>query len=116
MKKDKLKNLAKALKKNLSRRKATAKKKSSSVKTLFLLSFMFLASCHNQIHKHGYNVEDKNIKEFVVNKTTINQVIDIVGEPTVKESDKTFLYLWQEYQQKIFFDPKLTDQRVMQLT
>ena len=125
MKEKKLQTLSQALKDNLKRRKKSAKRnknnkdmKNRTLKiTLFLVFIFSLISCNKSLENTGYLVNKSKLDLIKVNKTSKQEVIDILGEPTTKSSfaPKAYYYMERQYKQVAFFTPKLKKQNIISI-
>jgi outer membrane protein assembly factor BamE (lipoprotein component of BamABCDE complex) len=104
----KLTDLAAALKKNLNRRKNKSKKITKLNKSVVLSLFaaLFLTCCKNNIRSHGPMLGQYDLAELKPHKTTVEDVIEKIGVPTVTEGNK-FVYLNSKFKNVIFFEPKI---------
>ncbi|WPX96395.1 outer membrane protein assembly factor BamE domain-containing protein [Candidatus Bandiella euplotis] len=123
--KNKLEKLSEALKNNLKRRKVNAqktkdntvsKKATRQLKTaLCFFMVLFLVSCVKKLEKTGYLLQKHKLELVKINKTSEQELIHILGEPTTKSSfgTKTYYYMERQSEQMAFFAPKLKEQQVV---
>lgn len=112
-----LTDLATALRKNLKRRKSKSKKVVKLDRTVILPLFMalFLTCCKYNIKSHGSVLDQYDISILKPHETTVEDVVKKIGVPTVTEGNK-FVYLNSEFENVIFFKPKITKMNYLILT
>ena len=94
--------------------------KKSKMKNKFKIIFYLaiscvLVSCVQKVEKMGYFVKESNLELVKPNKSSEQEVINILGDPTTKSAfgAKTYYYMERQYKQMAFFTPKLMEQRVI---
>lgn len=82
---------------------------------LCLSTIVFLASCGKKIEKMGYLIKESNLELIKPNKSSEQDVISILGDPTTKSifGTKTYYYMERQYKQVAFFTPKLVEQKIV---
>ena len=123
--KNKLQALSQALKNNLKRRRESAKKNKGKVEmknkiskaVLSLILILFLASCSKNVESVGYLVNKSALDSIKVNKSSKQEVLDILGEPTTKSAfaPEVYYYIGRQYEQVAFLTPKLKEQKVVSI-
>jgi outer membrane protein assembly factor BamE (lipoprotein component of BamABCDE complex) len=78
---------------------------------------LFLSSCSKKVERNGYLVNSSSINLINTNKTSEEEVVNILGEPTTTSTflPKTYYYMERKYSQVAFFSPKLLEQKIISI-
>lgn len=123
--KDKLKTLSQALRDNLKRRMKSTKKKRDNIEiknkvskiVLSLMLICLLVSCSKNLETVGYFVNKSKLDSIKVNKSSKQEVLDTLGEPTAKSTfpPEAYYYIERQYERIAFLTPKLKEQKVISI-
>lgn len=123
--KSKLQALSQALKNNLKRRKKNTRKNKDNGNTkskisksaLSLVFILLLASCSQRLETTGYFMNKNKLGLIKINKTSKQEVINILGKPTTKSAfePEVYYYIERQYEQVAFFTPKLRKQSIISI-
>lgn len=82
---------------------------------LALLTVASLAACAPTMNKRGNLLEEEQIRQIKVGATTREEVAKLLGSPTETSTfdDKVWYYIGQQTEQTSFFDPEITDQKIL---
>ncbi len=74
-----------------------------------------LTGCAKEVYHHGYSFEQNNAETIKVGETDYGRVIHELGSPTSKSDfgTKTLYYINYSVEKIAFFDPKITEQKVL---
>ncbi|HVY13397.1 MAG TPA: outer membrane protein assembly factor BamE [Alphaproteobacteria bacterium] len=83
--------------------------------SLVALVALCLAACTPVVAKRGNMVSDEALAQVKVNESTREDVAKLLGTPTQTATfdDKTWYYIGQETEKVSFFDPEITDQKIV---
>lgn len=85
---------------------------------LFALTiFIALAGCQS-VDVRGQFVSDKALNEINAKKPNKSEVVDLIGTPTYVPdyTENTWYYVQRSLARRAWFDPKVVNQRVIQIT
>ncbi len=122
-----LDKLSDALRKNLRRRKMSNDKETNNLqknssgalkKVSVALLLMILSSCTSHKYSNGYLVDPENLAKIKQRKTPEDEVKNLLGNPVTTSlyGEKKYFYMKREYEQKLFFAPKLIKQEVLAIS
>ncbi|MBI3419995.1 MAG: outer membrane protein assembly factor BamE [Proteobacteria bacterium] len=82
---------------------------------LAVLTAASLAACAPVLNKRGNLLEEEQIRQIKIGETTREDVTKILGSPTQTSTfdDKIWYYIGQNTEQTSFFDPEITQQKLV---
>jgi len=92
--------------------------KTKIFKYIFGILFLMCAGCTKEIQYHGYNLDESSIKKIIPNESHLEHVIANFGTPTTAAlyGEPKFFYINHKYQRRLFFNPKLIDQDILEIS
>ncbi len=74
-----------------------------------------VSSCTPTVAKRGNMIDDEALSQIKVGATTREEVAKVLGTPTEMATfdDKIWYYIGRRTEQTAFFDPELTEQKVV---
>lgn len=82
-----------------------------------IIPVFFLSSCVVNKKDHGYEHSSKNFSELKINKSTKDEVINVVGSPSTNSSfnDDTWYYVTVKTEKISLLKPEVTGHKVTKL-
>ena len=86
--------------------------------SIFIIILLFLSSCISHTEYSGYSLEEKKLSELEVNKSSKQQVLEILGNPSTVSSfnNNEWYYISAIKEYTSFFQPKVLEQKSFLLT
>ena len=95
----------------------------NKVLLFLILSSSILSSCSKKEYIHGFSFNDLEkeseiIAKIKTQKTDELEVMNLLGSPTITSDfgKRTFFYIQSKFSEKMFFKPKLVDQKVLEIS
>lgn len=87
------------------------------VTLICLIASTLLSGCQTY-RTRGQKLEEKTISSLQEQKITKEQVIEMIGQPTLRPSysPKTWYYVYYVEQKRAWFTPKAADQQIVKLS
>lgn len=75
---------------------------------------LLMASCSPMVDTRGHDMEAEDLKQIVVGQTRGDDVIALLGSPTVRSNygDETWYYITEKKERVGIFAPKVVEQHV----
>ena len=88
------------------------------IKTLILISILFLTSCSKITEFNGFDPGSETLATLDKGKKSKSNIKELLGEPTMVQgkNGNTWIYFGQEKEQLAFLKPKLISRTVILLT
>lgn len=92
--------------------------KSTFTKIFLAFTTIFLLNGCQSIDVQGQYIDDKLISQLQNNKMTKNEVVDLIGTPSIVSSydEDTWYYPQRSISKRAWSSPKVVEQRVVELT
>ena len=84
-------------------------------KSFFICCGLLLSACETTVHTRGNYLMDKDLKRVEIGKTSQEDLIKALGEPSYKEqyAGKGLFYIGEVRTQQVFFKPTIVDRKVI---
>lgn len=86
------------------------------MKFLRIFPLLFLLSCEKEYVYNGTFVKDDSVKQLVLSKSSRDDVVSLIGLPTITLTDDEWLYVSQKVEQKSFLKPKIHQTTVFKVS
>lgn len=84
-------------------------------KSGLLVSLLFLASCEPIVNSRGNVIAIKQIDNFVIGKTTMEDVLKSCGTPSLHKNNFTWIYIGGHSKEVAFNSVEIKDRSVVKL-
>ena len=84
-------------------------------KSSLLVSLLFLASCEPIVNSRGNVIAIKQIDNFVIGKTTMEDVLKSCGTPSLHKNNFTWIYIGGHSEEVAFKNVEIKDRSVVKL-
>ncbi|MDR1982426.1 MAG: hypothetical protein LBQ08_01345 [Holosporaceae bacterium] len=81
-----------------------------------ILALCFLAACQPRVNSRGNVTLEENFDSFVVGKTTMNDVLERCGTPSLHTDNYSWIYIGLRVEEDVFNDVKQTYRFVVKMT
>ena len=85
------------------------------VKVIYITLFLLMSSCYTTIIRHGYPISEVNLWDKIKVGDSENQVIQLIGDPSITEGDVWYYVSYNIYKKR-FFSAKEYESLVLKLT
>ena len=84
----------------------------------YILLALLLTSCSKDIAYKGYSIDEDNLNKIIIGKSSMNDVLNILGSPTTSSLYKQtkFFYISHQYKSRFFSNPKLVNQKITEIS
>lgn len=98
------------------------KEKGDRMNFILCASLLVLAACEPVVDSRGYNPDKMDLKKITVNKTTKDDVLQLLGSPTNTAeiigncgNGEAWYYVSKKTETTAFFKPEISEQKVIRL-
>jgi outer membrane protein assembly factor BamE (lipoprotein component of BamABCDE complex) len=85
-------------------------------KNLLIIVLCFVAACQPRVNSRGNVTVEDSFSSFVVGKTTMENVLEKCGTPSLLRSNYSWIYIGAKVEETAFEDVKLTQRFIVRMT
>jgi outer membrane protein assembly factor BamE (lipoprotein component of BamABCDE complex) len=89
---------------------------------LYFFVFLSICGCQPFVNHRGLNVEKRHLEQIHLQKTSKNEVREILGPPSLTSIFKVkprhferWFYIYDTSSQKSFFNPQITEKKILEI-
>ncbi|MDR0632096.1 MAG: hypothetical protein LBF54_02580 [Holosporaceae bacterium] len=83
---------------------------------LLICGLCFLVACQSRLNSRGNVIVEESFNSFVVGKTTINDVLEKCGTPSLHRDNYSWIYVGSKVEEDVFNEVKPTYKFIVKMT